>query len=117
MRSKRWMVGSLALALVAPAWGALAEDVPAPQPLVVAQAEADPEVEGRIGVERDAGEEGVEADVRFEFGKEESSTPPVSAAPDDAGSEVLWVGLGIGALVIILIVALLSRNRITVVRD
>lgn len=91
---------------------------PAP-PIVLAQADRDPMAEGSVDIRREAGEEGLDADVRFEFGaEEEGGQPPVSAAPDGGGVPVLWVVLGLGALMIVLLVVLLSRGGgTTVVRD
>lgn len=117
--------GALAVlsALLIVGWGAPALSAPGatPQPLVLAQADADPMAEGSVDIRSGAGEEGVDADVRFEFGAEQDSAqPPVSAAPRSDGVPVLWVVLGVGALLLVLLVVLLARGSggsTTVVRD
>ena len=118
MSKHQGLIAALALlALLAWAGPALAHGEPTlGEPLVVAQ--ADPDVDGSIGVRSERrGEEGVDADVRIQFGEEQA--PPVSAG-SDSGIDVIWVALGVGAVVIVLLIALLTRgggSGTTVVRE
>ncbi len=99
----------LGLALALGAGAASADGPRTDAPWQVAQ--ADPMAEGEIGIQSEPGREGVDADVRFEFGeKEQAQTPPVSAANDGGDVDAMWIALGFGVLAIVLLIAILARS-------